>query len=238
MEEGHDLIDKKYFNEHVYTNDTLDRRFINLNSSFQKYRISKVLQIYKPNKKDRVLDLGCGWGTFCFIMAPLCNEVTGIDFSSKSIELCNKLLMEKEFDNISFICADAQNTGLESESYDVIICADLFVHLYPETFKKVLDECERLLKNGGKLVIFTSHRGHIFEILKNHNFILKKDISYVDYKSANSIINELKIRHFLIEKMYYTESHVKIFNILERLFLRFLPMMRRRIAILAIRQSN
>jgi len=89
-----------------------------------------------------------------------------VDYNQKGIDLCNKLLDKWKFNNIKFICADAQNTGLESESYDVIICADLFEHLYPDTFENVMDECNRLLKKGGKFVIFTPHNGIFLKFSK------------------------------------------------------------------------
>jgi len=230
-------IDKTYYDESTYFDEKI-KIFTNLDSPFQKYRISKVLEIYKPKKNERVLDLGCGWGTFSFAVAHLCKEVTGIDFSRKSIDICNKLLKKKQYANIRFVCADAQDTELESESYDVIICADLFEHLYPKTFEKVLDECERLLKKGGKLVIWTPNSDHIFEILKKHNIILKRDRSHVDYKSMDHILNELHKRNFVIKKRYYVESHVPIFRFLEKLLLPFLPIMRRRIAILAEKRTE
>jgi len=225
-------MDKEYYDKSKYF-DKRAKVFADLENPFQKYRISKVLQLYTPSKEERVLDLGCGWGTFCFIVAPLCRQVTGLDFSQKSIDLCNRLLGEKNFSNIKFICADAQDTGLESESYNVIICADLFEHLYHKISEKVLDECRRLLKKKGKLIIWTPHRGHILEILKNNNIILKKDVSHVNYKSMNYLIKNLTMRNFLIKKSYYVESHIPFFRSIERLFMRFLPIMRRRIAILA-----
>ena len=233
MKKKHEMIDERYYDDIIYSDDAKIKVSTSLDSRFQKYRISKVLQIYKPNKNDRVLDLGCGWGTFSFAVAPLCKEVTGIDFSRRSIELCNQLLRNKQYSNVRFVCANAQDTGLESGSYDVIICADLFEHLYAETFSDVLDECKRLLEKGGKLVIWTPHRGHLFEILKNHNIVLRKDTSHVDYKCMHRILHELRRRQFLIKKKYYAESHVPILRTLERLLLPILPTMRRRIAVLA-----
>jgi cyclopropane fatty-acyl-phospholipid synthase-like methyltransferase len=226
-------IDSKYYDEHMFSPGAGYDFMKSLDTPFQKYRIQKVLQIYTPNRDERVLDLGCGWGTFCFYLAPLCKNITGLDFSKKSIELCQEFSKKYNYPNIDFVCMDAQNIGLKSGSYDVIISADLFEHLYPKTFEKVLDECRRLLKRGGKLVIWTPHRRHIFEILKNNNILIKKQVSHVDYKSMERILEALRRRNFLIKKSYYAESHVPLLNVLERLLLPVLPIMRRRISILA-----
>ncbi len=57
-----------------------------------------------------------------------------------------------------FICADASDTGLPSESFDTIIMNDAFEHLAdPEA---VLAECERLLKPGGRVFINFPPYGH------------------------------------------------------------------------------
>jgi len=58
-------INKEYYD--TYFTDKQYSKFKDLNSFFQKYRISKVKQIYTPNKKERVLDLGCGWGLFVLL---------------------------------------------------------------------------------------------------------------------------------------------------------------------------
>ena len=209
--------------------------FTNMNITFkasQKYRVQKVLQIYTPKHDDVMVDLGCGWGTFCIVFAPLCKEITGLDFSKKSIALCKRLIKNYGYKNVKFVWADAQHTGLKSGAYDAIVSADLFEHLYPQQSERVLDECRRLLRKGGKLIIWTPDPGHIFEILKNNNILLKKNAAHVDYKTMGRLISELTKRHFIIKKSYYTESHVPIFRTLERALM-ILPIMRRRIAILA-----
>lgn len=231
-ENGVNHIGKEYYDQSGYY-DAHVNEFSNLHSNFQKYRISKVLEIYTPKKEERVLDLGCGWGTFCFAVSPLCKEVVGLDFSQNSISLCNNLLEKGDYENVKFVCLDAQDTGLPSGNFDIIISADLFEHLYPETFENILDECKRLLKKGGRLVIWTPHRGHILEIMKNNNIFLKKDVSHVDYKSMSFLTNSLKKRGFQIKKQYYAESHIPVFRSIEKILLGVLPIFRRRIAILA-----
>lgn len=205
-----------------------------LKSKFQKYRVAKVNELYSPNKTERVLDLGCALGTFCFALAPQCKEIIGVDYSQKAIDIARKLLVNYPYSNIRFICSDAQFIKeLTPETFDVIICADLLEHLYRVTTEKVLAECKRLLKAGGKLVIWTPHQNHIFELLKNHNIILKRDISHVDYKPMSYLLSVLSKTGFEILKAYYVESHLPIFRTFERLLIPILPLMRRRIAILA-----
>jgi cyclopropane fatty-acyl-phospholipid synthase-like methyltransferase len=208
-------------------------QFNDLNSPFQRYRTAKVLEIYTPTADEHVVDLGCGWGTMSFAYAPHCKHVTGVDFSAGSIATCNRLLDKHGFDNVTFIKARAEATGLRSETYDVVVSADLLEHLYPDQTEGFFDECRRLLRPGGRVVLWTPHPGHYFERLKQNNIILKEDKGHVDYKTMPMLLNALTARSFRIERSYYVESHFPILRTIEKLLLPVWPLMRRRIAILA-----
>ncbi len=205
----------------------------NLDSPFQKYRIEKVLKIYAPGPEERVLDIGCGWGTFCWALGPRVAEMVGLDFSQKSIDLCESRLAESAVDGLSFVCADARGTGLEAESFDLVIGADLVEHLYPEDSQAVIAEAFRVLKKGGRLSLWTPHRGHFLEILKARDILLRRDVSHVDYKSMARLKTLVRSEGFELERAYYAESHVAGLRSIERALQRWVPMLRRRIAILA-----
>ena len=123
-----DRIDAAYYDRSQY----FDARHLeDLDSPFQRYRVEKVLGIYDPFPGERVLDLGCGWGTFEWMLAPRVAEVVGVDFSAKSIEICERRRASARLKNVRFVYADAGATGLPAESFDLVIAADLFEHLYP-----------------------------------------------------------------------------------------------------------
>jgi len=206
-----------------------------LNSPFQKYRIDKVLQIYEPGPEERVLDLGCGWGTFCWVLGPRVAEMVGVDFSRKSIDLCERKLAGSALEDVSFLCADARDTGLEAESFDLVIAADLVEHLYPEDSQAVVVEAFRVLKPGGRLSLWTPHRGHFLEMLKARNILLRRDVSHVDYKSLERLERLVVGAGFEVERAYYVESHIGGLRSVERALQRWIPILRRRIALLARR---
>ena len=229
MTEPH--IGKEYYDQSDYF-ERSSAHLTDMQSPFQRYRVQKVLDIFPPMSGQRVVDFGCGWGTFGFELAPRVADVVGIDFSEKSIDLCNRRLESDPRENLRFLCADAGDTGLEADSYDVVIAADLFEHLYPEDSMRVVREAYRILKPGGRFSVWTPHRGHILEVLKNRNIIIKRDISHVDYKSLPRMKEMMEEAGFGIERAYYAESHLPGLQIVERLLQGFVPLLRRRVAVL------
>ncbi len=227
-----DRIGREFYDRTDYFEEGTEH-LRDLESPFQRYRVDKVLQIYEPGREERVLDLGCGWGTSCWALAPRVREMVGLDFSQRSIDLCESRLADSGLKNVSFVCADARDTGLEPDSFHLIIAADLMEHLYPDDSRAVIAEAHRLLKRAGRLAVWTPHRGHILEILKARDLILKRDVSHVDYKSMERLKDMLTEEGFLVEKAYYAESHLPGLRAVERALLSRIPMLRRRIAVLA-----
>jgi 2-polyprenyl-3-methyl-5-hydroxy-6-metoxy-1,4-benzoquinol methylase len=223
-------IGREYYDSTAYFDDPA--HLTDPRSAFQRYRVAKVLEIHRPRPDARVVDLGCGWGTFSFELAKLTAAVVGVDFSEKSIELCNRRLAREPMDNLRFVCADAGQTGLEAEAWDLVVAADLFEHLYPDDSRRVVEEAHRLLRPGGRLSVWTPHRGHILEVLKNHDILLARDVSHVDYKSMERMTAMMTGAGFEIERAYYVESHLPLVRALERLLQGFVPLLRRRIAVL------
>lgn len=227
-----DRIGPEYYDRTDYIGDA-PSRLRSLKSRFQRYRTRKVLDIYEPGKEERVLDLGCGWGTFSLLLAPRVGDVVGVDFSEKAVSSCRRSARELGLENVRFVQADAADTGLESESFDLVIAADLLEHLYPNQTESVLDECTRLLKRGGRLTVWTPHRGHLIEVIKNRTFLVPSDPTHVDYKSMDRVRGLLRERGFSIVKAYYAESHLPLLQDMERSLMAFVPFLRRRIAVLA-----
>lgn len=222
--------------EHYDSSDYFDGRgashLTDASSSFQRYRVAKLTELRRPGPSDRVVDLGCGWGTFCFAWADQAAEIVGVDFSERSIELCRSRLAREPHDGLRFVCADAGDTGLEGGSWDLVVAADLFEHLYPEDSVRVAREAHRLLRPGGHMAVWTPNPGHVLEALKRRGILLRPDPTHVDYKTMASMKRLLSDAGFAIERAYHAESHVPVLRIAERLLQSVVPFLRRRIAVL------
>jgi SAM-dependent methyltransferase len=99
----------------------------------------------------RVADIGCGVGMVTALLADLVGpwgHAVGIDASAAQVEQARERLSAAT--NVSFVEASATGTGLPPESFDLVYCRFLLIHLMePE---RALSEMATLLRPGGILV--------------------------------------------------------------------------------------
>ena len=233
---GPGRIGKSYYDETAYFDAAAHLR--DFGSRFQRYRVRKVLEVHAPRPTDRVLDMGCGWGTISYALAPKVREVVGLDFSERAIAGCKARTDLHGLDNVVFEVGDARDSGLDAASFDVVVAADLFEHLYPEDSVAVAAEAFRVLRPGGRIAVWTPCRSHVLEVLKNRDIILKRDVSHVDYKSMPRMKEILAGAGFEIERAYFAESHLPGLRVLERLAQRWMPLLRRRIAVVGLKPER
>lgn len=102
------------------------------------------LGVLNPNAN--VLDVGCGSGRYSLAMADRCNSVTGIDLSSKMLEIADQEKIRQGKNNVRFIQDDWHFANLEE--HDMLHHYDLvFAHMTPavqsaETFEKMNHACK------------------------------------------------------------------------------------------------
>jgi len=132
----------------------------------------------KINESTHVLDLCCGLGGPARYLAYHHGcRVTGVDMNTDrlagAVRLTERTKLE---DRVLFHHANALQTGLADETFDVIVSQEAFCHI-PDK-KTLIAECVRLLKPGGRIV-------------------------YTDILARNSMTNEIRSR--LENEMVFSE---------------------------------
>ena len=107
-----------------------------------------------PNKKSKVLDVGCGEGYLSRMMAKQGMKVWGVDFSSNLIEAAKK---EEHRDplGIQYKVADMRTTSFPSSSFDIVV-SHQSIHEIPNP-QKALQEFARILKKNGRVLLLFLH---------------------------------------------------------------------------------
>ena len=224
-----DVYRQEYFLKEFSDNERKTRHF--------KDKLKNVMEMVLPIKKgEKILDIGTCSGTFAFECRNYKARVFATDISEIAINYCKEKARRKGFNDMVFAVCSAERQPFKSNFFDKIILADLIEHLPYNIFLKTLKECKRLLKKGGKLIIYTPNRKHIFEWLKKIG-VLKQDPTHINLMDKKNLEKELR-RFFSIEKSYYRPSHLPIFNKIERLLINF-PLFQhyfgRRLCIIAIK---
>jgi ubiquinone/menaquinone biosynthesis C-methylase UbiE len=110
-----------------------------------------------------VLDVGTGTGVFVpYLLNKIgrAGNLVCLDFAEEML----KVARAKRFGgNISYLCADIEDSRLPDRSFDAVVCYSVFPHFRDKP--GALREINRLLKKGGRLYIcHTSSRRAINEV--------------------------------------------------------------------------
>jgi SAM-dependent methyltransferase len=102
----------------------------------------------------RVADFGCGVGAVTRMLAEMTGptgSVTGVDVSGPQLAEAQRHCAEGGHQNVTFVEASAIDTRLPRNSFDVVYCRFLLLHLTNPM--ACLKEMRAVLKPGGLLVV-------------------------------------------------------------------------------------
>jgi SAM-dependent methyltransferase len=231
---GADGISRKYYDETYYAGHV---RRLRSNDRFTRVKIQRLFDLLVPEKDELILDLGSGVGTVLIALANVGANAMGFDYSFKSLCIA-KANYGGHFSVQSFraLCCDGTNIGIRSNSLDAIAAVDFTEHLDDAMLVPTLAEVYRILKRGGRFVMYTPNRTHLFERIKKRNIILKEDKSHIGLRTMNEYRTLLSQAGFTITKSYFRPTDIPVFNILENIAMQIpiiCTLARRRICISA-----
>lgn len=161
------------------------------NNNFEDYRndLERDYIIFnmmdnEKNKNKNILDIGCAKGELLsFLKKRGFMNLWGIDFSKEMIDICR----HNKIENVSV--QDAERIYYKDNSFDIIIASGLIEYLKEDN--KFIEECKRLLKNNGILII--SYRNSLFSKWSEKEYDTKRrthnpiGINYYGFKTVKSM---------------------------------------------------
>jgi ubiquinone/menaquinone biosynthesis C-methylase UbiE len=102
-----------------------------------------------------VADIGCGAGTQSLVWTELAHKVHGVDINRPLLELARQRA-DREGHAIDFQIGSATQLPWADESMDICLLIELLEHV--SEWEPCLDECARILRPKGILVLTTSNK--------------------------------------------------------------------------------
>jgi ubiquinone/menaquinone biosynthesis C-methylase UbiE len=203
---------------------------------FARQRIKNVFTLLPPLQGKRLLDLGCGMGTFTVEAAQRGAIAVGLDMMSTALQAAARVAHDEKVDSARFVQGDAARLPVRDQTLDVVLAADVTEHLDDLTLRRMLAEARRVLAVNGLLVLYTPDAAHIFEHLRARG-IMTQDPSHIGVRTTQQLATIAREAGFRIERMTYLPSHLPGLQLLEHAFARWIPWLRRRAGVVARREA-
>ena len=162
---------------------------------------------------QRILELGCGWGSLTLWMAEKYprSKITAISNSSTQKSYIDHLCRESGFDNVTVITADVNNLELESAQFDRVISIEMFEHM--RNYRQLFERISNWLTSDGKLFIHIfAHRNvmYPFDVKSEQDWMSKYFFTGGLMPSIDTLLHfqeQLKIEsRWLINGQHYQKT--------------------------------
>lgn len=150
----------------------------------RRHALLTLLEAFPKNA--RILEMGCSGGALLLDLKMRgFTDAEGLDISPEAIKVCR----QRGLDNVTL--ASAEQSGKESNFFDVIIASDILEHIADEA--ATLREWARILKPGGTLILFVPafhilwsghdlvnhhmrryRRKPLTDLIRHHGFVIVK----------------------------------------------------------------
>ena len=112
---------------------------------YHDWKFENQLAFDAINPGNKVLDIGCGTGSFLARAKEKAEEVTGLELNKKAVEICRQSGLTVFNEQIE------THAGYKKEYYDMVCMFQVLEHIYD--VKIFLENALKVLKKGGKLII-------------------------------------------------------------------------------------
>ena len=120
----------------------------------QQRRLQMILDAAGDRARGRVLDDGCGLGLYLQRLAELAQSACGVEYDGERAAEAGRR-------GLRVARAAAEALPFADRSFDLILSHEVLEHVADD--RRALEEIARLLRPGGRAVVFVPNRGYPFE---------------------------------------------------------------------------
>ena len=173
-------------------------------------------------KDDLILDVGTGTGVIAQALSPLVKEVIGLDISQDMFD------HNKWNGNKNFIRWDIKVPIFNECVFDKVTARMVFHHIIEGT-DNAMDECYRVLKEGGKMILAEGvppnpevkrDYAEIFKLKEERLTFLEEDLlnlmknsGFKNIRSLTHVMKSFSVRNWLENSGLSTEKQDKIYDL-------------------------
>lgn len=189
-------------------------------SSYKLQRVGHIMDSLQrirkqyPREGMRLLDLGCGDGR----LLPLWQSITGGEGHGMELSPQAVATAAEMFPYLRYKQGDATNTGYPANHFDIVICQEVIEHV--EEQERLADECARIMKPGGALILTTPNK-YYFDRRKGGNYSQQPIEKIIDKTTLMSLLSQ----HFTVqsyETLVYAQGDKGIYRILTNRYLLYI----------------
>jgi len=149
------------------------------------------------DKKNNILDLGCGYGSFLyFLQSHRYENVTGVDISTEEVRICKKLFKTYQFHQED-IFEYVYNT---KEKFDVIYLSHVLEHVKKDQIFEFLQDVKNILTDDGYFIIVVPNSAAYFNAAANRYGDLTHEIGFTEISLSQLLMvaefSDIEIRNY------------------------------------------
>lgn len=170
--------------------------------------LERTVSMAKIKSGDKVLELGCGWGSLTMYMAkrfPDC-QITAVSNSSTQKAFIDRKAKERGLTNVTIITSDMNNFTTD-EKFDRVVSVEMFEHM--RNYELLLSRISGWLKDNGTLFVHIFvHRStpYLFEVKDESDWMSKYFFSG-GMMPSDDIFTFFQDKFKLVEHVRYNGTH-------------------------------
>lgn len=175
--------------------------------TLHKIAIQKVLG---QEKKDVIIDFGCGSGRFSDLLSHYCKFLVGLEITPQMLNVAKN---DAQNSNIGFVLYDGLNFSVREHGVDLLVSVNVLQYITDDgELEKVAKEIQRCLKPGGELIC-------VEQVTKNRKRWQRDFRTYLNFFKQN---NFKKIADYPIRKGHFLWLYPVLLGFIPKRFFKIL----------------
>ena len=114
-------------------------------------RFKLAARLAEPSRNGRLVDYGCGDGTFIALTHGMFSRAVGTDVDAAQLAECRRRL--GSLDRVDFVRTAALASREHDAQYDLVTCMEVLEHCPDAERRRVAGELSRLCAPGGRIIV-------------------------------------------------------------------------------------